>query len=201
MALFPTKSIAKKKKWERQKDENDGTYKIFEQYLVSEPRSVENLADKLQLNIDYVRKLAIEYQWDARTLAYDGEQLNLDISAEIIEPKEITIKEMREKHLKIADLAENIAVKGFYFLDRYINDTELAKQNGTELPKSPPLQAKEIIQIAEYGAKLKRLTLGEVSNISEKRTKIDYSKLSDDELKQLKQLADKYKPGEDNGED
>lgn len=195
-SLFPApeKYKAKKTPWNKRSAESAHAFDLFEHFLHSENRSLEATSQYYKVDLPYVQNLYKDYNWESRALAYDHNKLNEEIDIQVLDPEELTREDMHEKHFKIAEYAENIAIKGFYILDKYINEAEVARQQGQDAPKAPPLTAEQIIKVADFATKLKRLTLGEAGSITEHKSSMDYSKLSMDELKKLKELAEKTKP-------
>ena len=195
----PDDSHRRKSPWEKKRKENAHAFDLFEHYLHSEQRSLEATAAHYSTELEYVSKLYKENDWESRALAYEHDRINREIDIQILRPEDVTMLDMHEKHFKIAEYAENIAIKGLYFIDQYITDAQAAKQSNLEPPKPPPLTAEQVLKVADFATKLKRLTLGAAGTITEHKTTVDYSRLSDDELKKLKELADKTKS--DNSED
>lgn len=187
------KRVGNHKLWEQKNNEPKLAFDLFEHFLNSSSRSVANTAIAFNLDPEYVLKFYEENQWEARALSYDKHILNKEIGVEIIEPEKLTNPLMRERHLKIANLAENYAAMGLYLWNAYLADSKVCKEKGLEIPEPPLATMDQIIRAADFGTRLARLTMEMPSTITENRKQLDYSKLSVDELQQLRQLASKTK--------
>lgn len=196
MALFDEVAVVKPGKklpWDRMNREKPEHFEAFQHYLASTVRSLPDTAEKCQLQVPFVQSLAKTYNWLARANAYDSHSLIMPDEAEIIPSEVSTIKEMTNAHVAMARKAQKVAITALHVLDKYMADYEFARQAGQDLPARPYLKPEEIVKIGKFGVDLERLSLGEATSRTESKS-IDYSSLSDEELKMLQSLLDKAEP-------
>ena len=181
--------------WSRKANESLENYGYFEEFLKSEDRSIEKIAEKMSLTYVFVARLAKDNEWVQRAAAYDFHHMeqNTGLSVEVIEAKSTSLQQMHENHMAIARKAQQVAVVGFMLLESYVKDYEYARQHDEEGPKRPAIKADDIVKLARFGVELERLSLGQASKITETR-KQDYSQLTIEELEQLQRLVEKTEP-------
>ncbi len=181
-------SKIKKQKWHQILHESAMAFQMFEHFLHSNTRNIAETAQEFKMDMDYTSDLYNKYAWEARALAFDHQRLNEEIGIEVLQPSEVTAKTTKERHIKMADLGETVATKGLYLWDKYLNECKIADDNGIDRPKGPPISIEQIVRTADSFTKLKRLTIGEATNITENRT-VDLTKLDNETLAKMLEAA------------
>lgn len=183
--------------WERQPGESDSAWTAFVQYRDLGPaqRSLAKLGQIHGKDRRSYSAWSSERSWVARCAAYDAW---VDRQTKLAEIE--AIREMKRRHVQLGRDLQEAAALG---LKRLISAQKALE--GTEDPEaSSPLNAKGIRELAELGAKLERLSLGEPDAIEVARIETtptqDYSRLSVDELRTLLTLTRKASSADD-GED
>lgn len=179
--------------WDKQVREKPEEFKYFHSYLVSKERRLDKLSQELNLQESYLKDLSRKNRWDERVAAYDVSQLEVTtaLSVELLSSKESNVAHMTEKHLYIAQSAQEVGMVALKYLH------ECIKSQNSDEPKKPIITGEQIIKILDFGSRLERLTLGEATAITETKKTVDYSKLSNEELALFKQLAEKSRNKED----
>lgn len=183
--------------WERQPGETDSAWQGFVTYRDKKPgqRSLESVGKCLGKTRQALEPWSSRWNWVARCAAYDAW---VDRQTKLAEIE--AIREMKRRHVQLGRDLQEAAALG---LKRLISAQKALE--GTEDPEaSSPLNAKGIRELAELGAKLERLSLGEPDAIEVARIETtpaqDYSRLSVDELRTLLTLTRKASSADD-GED
>lgn len=193
MALFDNEvAIAipgKKRPWDRLPKEKEEHFAAFQDYLGSEARSIQAIAEKNGWKLSYCADLAKLYNWQGRSNAYDFHKTEQQIP-EIISSKETSLQHAAEDHIALCKAAQKTAAVGFNILQKYIKEYEYAREAGEDLPPRPFLKPDELVKMAEFGIKHERLIMGEATSRAENKN-ISYDKLSDEELQQLQKLLEK----------
>lgn len=96
--------------WERQPDESTQAYEAFTVYR--EERSITKVAQKLDKSRTIIGQWSSEWQWVARCRDYDNALQSVDF-----EEKRAAIREMHQRHLKMADTLQDKAMKALEQLD------------------------------------------------------------------------------------
>jgi len=187
----------KKQKWDIVPHESKLAFSMFEHFLHSETRNLAETTTEFKMDMAFTSDLYNKYAWESRALAFDHQRLNDEIGIEVLQPSEVTAKTTKERHIKMADLGETVATKGLYLWDKYLNEAKIADDNGIDRPKAPPITVEQIVRIADSFTKLKRLTIGEATTITENRT-VDLKKLDNDVLEKMLAAAKENVEGEEN---
>ena len=96
--------------WERQPDESTQAYEAFTVYR--EERSITKVAQKLDKSRTIIGQWSSEWQWVARCRDYDNALQSVDF-----EEKRAAIRDMHQRHLKMADTLQDKAMKALEQLD------------------------------------------------------------------------------------
>jgi hypothetical protein len=199
MSLFePTLPVVagKKKPWDKLPRERQDHYEAFETFLGSETRSIQEVATKYGWGVPFCADLAKKNNWLARANAFDFKAAEEIMQPELISSKEMMLKGAAEEHLALCQSAQRAAAAGFTILQKYIQEYEMARLSGEELPPKPYLKTEELVKMAEFGIKYERLIMGEVTSRTENK-QISYDKLTDEELAQLSALLEKSENNDD----
>lgn len=92
--------------WDRQPEESEKAYSAFKIYLEMSERSIKNVAEKLLVSVQHIRKWANKYDWKGRVAAYDSANFeglrksNLKLKISSMERKNSTACKLEEKALK-----------------------------------------------------------------------------------------------------
>lgn len=139
------------KPWERQPDETPKPFEAFCVYRdMGTERSLSRVAEKLQKSDTLMGRWSSKYRWVERATAWDDERERVD--RDIAQKEQAkAIKEMRKRH---ADIATSLLVK--------------AAQALLKLP-AEDIKPADIKGFVEAGAKLERISRGDVGEVIEER--------------------------------
>jgi hypothetical protein len=196
MALFDDikpVQVGKRLPWEKQQREGLEAFEYFQYYLSLATRDVAAVASKFDIAPAFMQDVAKKYSWVSRANAYDHNAIAVE--AQIIPAHESAVMDMAEKHIVLARQAQQVAATGLQILNQYLKEAEFAKQTGSDLPPKPFLKAEEIVKLGKFGIDIERLSMGEATSKTE--SKVDFGRLSDDELQQLLALSDKAEGSDD----
>jgi hypothetical protein len=167
--------------WLKQVNESGAAFKAFELYRDAEPKiSAQQAADILGRNVNTVKKWCAVNLWKSRREAWISYQSKLVVD-ELLQG----IPKMRKTH---ADIASTMLIKAMKALKAMPVETMLPRDVST---------------MVDIATKLERISRGEATEKTENRTTIsgdvsirgiDLSKLTEEELKNLDELADKISP-------
>ena len=134
--------------WERQPDEGLKPYDAFCIYrdMETQQRSVRKVGEQLGKSLTLVGRWSSKFSWVERAKAWDDEQDRRARDAQITE-----IKEMRKKHVKIA---EAMLVKAAKALARLPEDE---------------INAMDISRMVDTASKLERISRGDTGEVIETR--------------------------------
>lgn len=96
--------------WERQPEESTQAYEAFTVYR--EERSITKVAQRLDKSRTIIGQWSSEWKWVARCRDYDNALQSVDF-----EEKRAAIRDMHQRHLKLADVLQNKAMKALEQLD------------------------------------------------------------------------------------
>ena len=96
--------------WDRQPEESTQAYEAFTVYR--EERSITRVAQKLDKSRTIIGRWSSEWQWVQRCRDYDNSLQAVDF-----EEKRAAIKDMHQRHLKLADVLQDKAMKALEQLD------------------------------------------------------------------------------------
>jgi hypothetical protein len=169
--------------------ETSSEHQLFTRFL--ECPDIEKLSDLTGVQESVLIMIAKKNDWEERKFASEAAQVGLQVTeAELIPTEEFLKSDMRTRHRQLCHQLEWIAQKGVSYYGRYMAGLEAAEKAGEEQPKRPPISLDSLTKFVEATVRLSRLTEGEASSITETKTTVDYSKLSVEELKELKRLND-----------
>lgn len=132
--------------WERQKGESAKAFEAFAAYRDMKNRSLSKVGRALGKSKALMERWSSMYEWQKRTAAWDAEQDRIARQTQIDE-----IIKMRKRH---ADLASAMLVKAAQALKRIPIDE---------------VKAADLSRMVETGAKLERISRGDVSDVIEER--------------------------------
>jgi len=167
--------------WERQDGESAQAFQAFAAYRdMGAERSLAKAAQKLGKSKALMERWSVRWRWVMRADAWDSE---LDRQSRRELEKGIT--GMRKNHVNIA---KAMLVKALKALQKIPEDA---------------MTPKDVASMVDVAAKLERISRGEATERTESRTELagglkvnaaDLSRLSDEELEMLSELADKVAP-------
>lgn len=176
--------------WERQPGESSKAYERFCAYRdMGTDRSLRKISSQMNISRQILEKLSVTFSWVSRAEAYD---LELERQARIANEK--AIKKMRENHTKLA-----------------IQITAKAAKRLLTIPDDA-LSAADIARLVDVGVRIERLSRGEFTenqnisgeiiahhsgNINVKKSPVDLSRLTDEELLEFEELLEKLSPEPD----
>ena len=141
------------KPWERQEKETPKQFEAFVLYRnMGEDRSLSAVAKKLGKRRQLLGRWSAANKWVERCVAWDNEQ---DRLLQIEQFKDI--KKMRKKHADVASAMIALASKG---IANMLDENKKLKED---------LNPHEIAKLVEVGAKLERLSRGDVGDVIEQR--------------------------------
>ena len=139
--------------WDRQKGETGLAYRLFAVYRdTGFNRNIREVAKDLGRGYSTVKNLSIENQWMQRAFAYDEHQ-NKETEREL----RYEIIDARKRHHRLGSLILDFAQESIGNL-RVMGDL---------------LSVKDVVLLAETGAKLESTALGMASEITESRVAAD----------------------------
>lgn len=165
--------------WERQAGETEKAYLAFCQYRDTPQgeRSVRQLAAKAGVRSKVWHGWSSKYSWVARAAAWDDWLDSLRRRE-----TENAVKRAARRHIRLSRQLQELA------------GVELVKlADRSEKGDVPVMRARDIPRALDVSVKLERLAMGEATDRVE--GKLDFSKLSMDELQELKALMNKAKKG------
>jgi hypothetical protein len=180
--------------WERQPGETDAEFQAFQVYrdmtahggaYEGQGRNLKKLHKLLQeTEGKQARSAAMLGEWhkfrDWKRRCY---HFDLHMDSVVLKTTERTLREMRERHIKLAMKMQKAS---------FIELSKLVDQVIRKAKRDPEaISAKELVRFAEIGVKLERLSRGESTEVV--KGKLDLSALALGELKQLKALRNKAK--------
>jgi len=178
--------------WDRQPGEPDSSWANFLAYRDMPPavRSQEKAAHKVGKNPQTIGCQSQRWDWVARVRACD---MWKDKQTQIAEIQ--SIQDMRRRHIQMAMSFQGAAALA-------LNKIIQAEREGSALTLKPG----EVKELAELGIKIERLNRGEPETITEDRVVPDakpstpnilhdYTKLSRDELRELRALVTRARHG------
>lgn len=174
--------------------ETSGEHELFLEFI--KVRDISKLSDITGVAEAALRMISGKNDWEDRAFRKEAELVQLEVKeAEIVQSDEYLKADMKDRHRVLCQQLEYVVQKGVQYYARYMNDLDQAQKEDLPQPKRPPITLDSLTRCADQVIKLSRLTEGEATNINEQKKTVDYSKLSIDELKQLKalQLAAKNK--------
>lgn len=160
--------------WNRQESESPEAFAAFVTYRDMFPRALSKTALAFSKSETLMERWSSKHDWVSRSSAWDSE---LDKRAQIVAAD--AVKRMKAEQLVLALDLQSASKKSLTDLLRKLDDLE----NNPNACLTP----RYIVQFAEVGAKLERLNRDEPDSIQQVNT-TDYSKLTGDELWQLKEL-------------
>lgn len=179
--------------WERQPHEGDAPWVAFVHYRDEGPakRAHRRTAEALEYDLPVISKWSSHWEWIKRVRAYDSW---VDRQVKLAEIE--AIKDMRKRHVQIAMTLQGAAALA---LNRIVE----SERKGDKAQLRPS----DVRDLIDLGTRLERITRGEPDGIVEERQvqdaessapKIthDFSKLSREDLRELKALIRKSKPPE-----
>lgn len=167
--------MTKIKRWERQSDEGGGAFQAFILYRDGlQKRSLNQVSQSTGKVMSQIRDWSVKHDWVARAAAWDS-HVDKQTQVTVIG----AIQNMKEEQIELALRLRSIADSSLQKLQSKLDDLE----NNPRAALTPD----QIVKFAEAGAKLERLNRDEPDSIQKVQT-YDYSKLSGDELLQLKEL-------------
>jgi hypothetical protein len=178
--------------WDRQKGEPEKAFQTFTLYReMGHPRSVKRLAKQLGRRAHRRFELwSAKWDWPKRAEAYDDE---LDRRYQASTAGEI--ERMAKRHKAIAQRLQWISNEELIAIENRIKQAK-KEEARTKKPRAPVLKTvSEIRRFGKEGAILERLIVGEPTElpgkVEESEDSPDFSKLSTEELIELKRLQDK----------
>ena len=172
--------------WNRQSDNNEiessEAYELFIFYRdLGTKRKQAEVSRHFKLNVSRVSNIAKRWKWDLRCMAWEDFQIRQKDEETIS-----NIQKMNERHAKESMIMQTLMLK-----PTEIYNNKLAKLAKEGIPSDlEKLSEEELIKIimmtAEKYAKLvdvERKSRGEPTDIN--LTQIDWSKLSDDDIRQI----------------
>lgn len=132
--------------WERQKGESAKAFEAFAVYRDMPNRSIREVARQLDKSRTIIGRWSSTHEWQKRIAAWDAEQDRIARQAQTE-----AIKKMRKDH---AALANAMLVKAAKALKK-IKDDEI--------------KASDLSRLVEVGAKLERISRGDVGDVIEER--------------------------------
>lgn len=195
--------------WERQPGEGDRAWDAFTTYRDLGPgkRSLQLLVDKCHKGHSNFARWSNLWDWVARCTAFDAW---MDRQARLIEIEEI--RAMKRRHIEFAmsfqgaaALALNKIIEAEKRPRRDANGQVVLGPDGKPLSGELTLRPNEVKELADLGMRIERLNRGEPTEIEASKVEIvrpslvsDYSALSLDELRTLRDLTRKAKAGSGN---
>lgn len=132
--------------WERQKGESLKAFEAFATYRDMDQRSLSKVGRTLGKSKALMERWSSAHEWQKRVAAWDAEQDRISRQAQIE-----AIKKMRKEH---AALANAMLVKAAKALKRIPEDD---------------IKASDLSRLVEVGAKLERISRGDVGDVIEER--------------------------------
>ena len=160
--------------WNRQENESTRAFEAFAAYRDLKPRSLARLAEALNKHQSKLAEWSSKHNWVSRAAAWD---IYVDKHSQVAIVG--AIQKMKEEQIKIALRLQSAADDSLQSLQAKLDDIE----NNPRAALTPD----QIVKFAEAGAKLERLNRDEPDSIQQVNT-TDYSKLTGDELWQLREL-------------
>lgn len=197
----PIRGTKARQPWERQPAEGDGAWAAFAVYRDLPPieRSLARAGEKIGKGKRQLEDWCSRHGWVARARAWDVE---VDRQARLAAVAEI--RKMRERHVRGSMTLQALGfTEAGKLLTKSQARTKAAQMAGTV--DEPMLEVDEVARVAELGMKVERLNRGEPGEIEEQRIVPDaepsaplhdYSRLSRDELRQLKSIVSKARRGQ-----
>lgn len=182
--------------WELQPKETKDAFEAWQIYRDLPPadRTLARVSKELEKSADLVGRWSSANQWVERSRAYDGY-----LDRQRIEAHVAAIKDMQKRHTEMAMALQGA---GALALNKIIQAEKAVDKDGKPMPLK--LKPGEVRDIIELGTKLERLNRGEPESIQETRVVpdpqvtrapeqlvYDYSKLSVEELRSLKDITNK----------
>lgn len=143
--------MAKKRIWERLKDETTKQYEAFCVYRdLGTDRSLRAVAEKLGKSEQLMSRWSAKNHWVDRSTAWDDEQERIERETAQKEQAK-AIREMRKKH---ADLASAMLLKAARALKKIPDDE---------------IKAGDMTRMVDVASKLERISRGDVGEVVEER--------------------------------
>lgn len=186
--------------WRRMPEETTLNYKYFKAYLMMPtPRSMERVGKQLRLKTgNSLRAISGKFRWLERAAAYDDHyaEKQLEEKRKLKEKLELVWLERREvQRQQEWDIAQQLLVKVRQMLAvPLFQETISTKMKGLDahgriileqviINKPLDWSPSDIAKFFEVASKIARLATGQETD--RKKIKIDFSKISDDELEAL----------------
>jgi len=173
--------MTKAKPWERSEKDTDKEWAAFIIFrdLLPEERCLPPVAKAIGKSVSLVTMWSSKYRWFSRVRAWDG---YLDSRK-----REAELKALMKMHERQIQLALGLQSVGGAELQKLIAQVQ-------ESGKVSLMQAETVLKFIEQGTKLERLNRGEPGEIIQNKMEasdLDYTKLSNDELRTLRDLRRK----------
>jgi hypothetical protein len=188
-----------KYEWRRMHDEKKIYYSYFKAYVaMPHPRRISRIAKQLRFAENTVRMWAGKYRWRERAEKYDAHYLEkeLEIKRQLHEKTELEWLERRQlQRQQEWDIAQNLLDKVRKMLAvPLFQETINTKMKGLDkhgriileqviINKPLDWSPSDIAKFFEVASKIARLATGQETD--RKKIKIDFGKLSDEELDNL----------------
>ena len=122
---------ARKKPWDKRREESDGAYNAFSMYLEMPNRSIQKVADLLSKKRQQLDDWARKFDWKDRATAYDSS----------------VVEALRQDKIKRRKkLAERLDIIGFLMIDR--------AEEAFRTISTQKISARAATEMADVGSKL-----------------------------------------------
>lgn len=167
--------------WGIQPEETESHYRYFLEYLQqAPPRSIQRLAEGKDKAATTLYGYSRRFMWLPRTRAYDAWE-----AEKIIETTVEEKARYRREHLRALELA------------RLLAEIKLQQMHENPIELIESMSARDAIEFLTKAVQQERLIIGEATERAELQTKVDVSKLTDDELEQYEYLTAKCTADDD----
>lgn len=168
------------KPYERLPSDTDKSFAAFQLFrdLPPEVRSIDEIAKMTGKSKSLIQQWSAKHRWQSRARAWDA---TLDRRKREADLK--ALEKMRERQLNLALSMQNVGG---------IEIRKLLKQADKE--SASVITVADLLKFIEQGTKLERLTRGEPGEIVQAKadsSDLDYTRLTNEELRQLRRLRSK----------
>jgi hypothetical protein len=166
--------MADLKPWEQQPGESDIAYGTFREFLASEtPRDIGAFAELQGMSRSTFYTRSSKWEWTERARAWDNAQVQAADEAVISEAQRLAIK-----HMRAWDDVLELGTKGAQRLLERFDDPVACPECGEMIAPPYPPTPRETALLLEKATTFHRLIVGEVTDRTEQRQKLDLSSLS-----------------------